>query len=107
MSDPQHDLQHKNRQAQPRPNQLKFWCQLLVLSSLFVAGLELVHAPAAFLLGPMLAAIILVLSDHPMTLHAWPFRLAQVIVGLMMASHMIVGPLLAKWLSLKLKRQML
>lgn len=88
MSGSQNDPQIAFNSTLKILNAPKHWCLLLLLSCLFITGLEVVHAPAAFLLGPMLAAIILVVSNHPMTLHALPFRLAQVIVGLMMASHL-------------------
>ena len=88
MSDPQNDSKTAFISTPKAFNKPRHWCLLVVISSLFVTGLELLSAPAAFLLGPMLAAIILVVSDHPLTLHTLPFRLAQTVVGVMIASHL-------------------
>ena len=79
--------------SKPSTNKNKwwYWVALFLCSGVLVAAMEYVHAPAAFLLGPMIAAIALVVSNHPMSLPAIPFRLAQVMVGLMMASHLPIS----------------
>lgn len=52
-----------------------------VLTALFVA----LHLPAAFLIGPMIAAAALSISGATVTLPKWPLFAAQAIVGAMIA----------------------
>lgn len=88
MTNPHFNSQSEKAQVRSAVKKYRNWGLLLLVSSVFVTGLESVHAPAAFLLGPMLAAIIVVISNLPMVLNPLAFRTAQVIVGLMMASHL-------------------
>ena len=61
------------------------WPVLLVASVALVVPLELAGFPAALLLGPMIAAIILGISDARMRVARPLFILAQGVIGLMMA----------------------
>lgn len=61
------------------------WATLAVLSVLAVVGLELLHLPAALLLGPMAAAILLASAEGSVRVPPIPFYIAQGIVGCMIA----------------------
>jgi len=52
-----------------------------VLTGLFVA----LRLPAAFLIGPMIAAVVLSISGATVTLPKWPLIAAQAVVGAMIA----------------------
>lgn len=64
------------------------WCLLVALSVAVIAGLEGLHVPAALLLGPMAAGIILALLNVRVRVARAPYLLAQSVVGCMIA-HMI------------------
>lgn len=64
---------------------LRNWLPLLILSLLFVAMMELVHLPAALLLGPMFAGIILAILNRPVVVSKTSFGVAQAVVGAMIA----------------------
>ena len=61
------------------------WAALLALSTVLVVPLELSGFPAALLLGPMIAAIVLGVSDARVRVAQPLFMLAQGVIGLMMA----------------------
>jgi hypothetical protein len=61
------------------------WAALLALSIAIVVPLELTGFPAALLLGPMIAAILLGVSDARVRVAQPLFMLAQGVIGLMMA----------------------
>lgn len=61
------------------------WLCLILLSLVFIVLLELVHLPAALLLGPMAAAIIFAASDRPLNVPALLFQFSQGVVGAMIA----------------------
>jgi membrane AbrB-like protein len=61
------------------------WVILLGLSALFSLILELLHLPAALLLGPMIAAIILAMANGTVRLPPILFFLAQGALGCMIA----------------------
>lgn len=61
------------------------WAVLLLLSILVVIGLEVVHLPAALLLGPMAAAILVASADATVRVPRWPFLAAQGLIGCMIA----------------------
>lgn len=61
------------------------WGLLLGLSVVFVGVLELVGLPAALLLGPMAAAILLAAFEGTVRVPRPPFLLAQGVVGCMIA----------------------
>ncbi len=64
------------------------WAALIVLSALFVVVLHLLHLPAALLLGPMAAGIVV--ATHGLTLRTprWTFLIAQAVIGGMIARTM-------------------
>lgn len=64
---------------------------LLLLSVLFEAGLRAVRLPAAPLLGPMAAAIILAAFDAGIHLPRWLFAAAQAVVGCMIAQALNIA----------------
>ncbi|QOL81404.1 AbrB family transcriptional regulator [Pseudooceanicola spongiae] len=73
---------------------LSIWLALVLMSALLAIALELVHLPAALLLGPMIAAIILASSGltspvPPMPAMVIPrpvFGVAQAAIGAMIAT---------------------
>jgi membrane AbrB-like protein len=77
------------------------WTFLLGLSVFFVVPLEVLHLPAALLLGPMIAAIIIAaLGEASIRVPAVPFILAQGVIGVMIArslSPSILGEVIKDW----------
>ena len=65
--------------------QFRTWLQLIALSLLLVVLMELVHLPAALLLGPMFSGILFALCKRPVTIGKKPFSAAQAVVGAMIA----------------------
>jgi uncharacterized protein len=83
--------------ARPRAAQ---WAVLLGLSALFVPALEALRLPAALLLGPMAAAILLAASDAAVRVPHRAFYAAQAIVGCLIARGLpssIIGELTRDW----------
>ena len=79
---------------------LRNWLPLLILSLLFVAMMELVHLPAALLLGPMFAGIILAILNRPVVVSKTSFGVAQAVVGSMIAHAIppsVFGRIAADW----------
>lgn len=70
------------------PRLLARWLLLLICSIALVAFFELFHLPAALLLGPMFAAILFSSTGHSVTLSRNSQRLAQAVVGMMIARAM-------------------
>lgn len=73
---------------------------LVVLSAALAALLIWLHAPAALMLGPLLAAIAISASGAKVTLPLAPFVVAQGVVGSMIAKMIplsIVGDILDHW----------
>ncbi len=66
----------------PRQRQ---WITLVLLSLLFIVLLELVHVPAAFLLGAMAAAIVVAANEGTIAAPATPYILAQGLVACLIA----------------------
>ncbi len=64
------------------------WVALLLVSSVIVFLLELVHLPAALLLGPMAAAVLMATMGGGVRIGNQGFTAAQGIVGMMIASNM-------------------
>lgn len=62
------------------------WSGLIVCSALLVAALEMIHIPAALLLGPMFAAIGFAASGRPLKIARPLFSGAQATVGAMIAA---------------------
>ena len=76
------------------------WGGLIVLSALFTAGLEVFHLPAALLLGPMAAAVLLAINGKAVHLPGPAMHLAQGMVGLMIATILpasMLTEIAAKW----------
>jgi membrane AbrB-like protein len=77
------------------------WMLLLCLSVLFVVPLELLHLPAALLLGPMIAAIVIAaIGEASIRVAPIPFILAQGMIGVMIArslSPSILGEVMKDW----------
>lgn len=67
------------------------WAILFGLSAVLTLVLELVHLPAALLLGPMIAAIVIAALEGTVRVHALPFSLAQGIIGLLIARSVPVS----------------
>jgi membrane AbrB-like protein len=66
----------------PRPAQ---WVLLLALSLILVVPLELLHLPAALMLGPMLAGIAMGAGASRIAVPAPLFTVAQAVIGCLMA----------------------
>jgi membrane AbrB-like protein len=76
------------------------WAVLLLASAAFGIFLELLHLPAALLLGPMLAAILMGVNGRPVTVPRSGFLVAQGVVGALMARALppgVLGEILAVW----------
>ncbi len=63
----------------------RLWLVLLVLSLLFVVLLELLHVPAALLLGTMAAAILVAAHEGKIAVPATPYVLAQGMIACLIA----------------------
>ncbi len=61
------------------------WAILALTSLIFVAGLELLRLPAALLLGSLVAAALIAAADVRLHVPALLFRVAQAVVGCMIA----------------------
>src|SRR6266481_10045556 len=76
------------------------WASLITLS-IGLGGLLLwLHAPAALMLGPLVAAIIVASNGAKVRMPLTPFVLAQGIVGCLIAKMVplsIVGDVLSHW----------
>src|ERR1700678_1059646 len=66
------------------------WTILLLVSLAFIVPLELMHIPAALLLGAMAAAILVAVFDGKLAVPQWPFALAQGLIGCLVARS--IGP---------------
>ena len=72
----------------PLPTQ---WALLVVLSALAAAGFIALRLPAALLLGPMIAAIVVAAGGGTMRLPAPFFLAAQAIIGCMIADKLPIS----------------
>ena len=66
------------------------WGVLLAASLAFIVPLQLIHLPAALLLGAMAAAILFALFEGQLAVPRWPFVLAQGLIGCLVARS--IGP---------------
>jgi membrane AbrB-like protein len=76
------------------------WAALLLLSVLFVLALEAAHLPAALLLGPMAAAIVIAAAEGTLRVPPWPFYAAQGVIGCMIArvfTPSLLGAMVKDW----------
>jgi membrane AbrB-like protein len=73
---------------------------MLFLSGIFVAVLEAVGLPAALLLGPMVAAIVVAAGQGTLRVPHVPFFMAQAVIGCMIARSItpeIIGTMAQDW----------
>src|SRR6186713_512499 len=76
------------------------WVVLVALSAALAALLLWLHAPAALMLGPLIAAIVFAAGNGKVTPPLAPFVLAQGVVGAMIAKMVplsIAGDILRHW----------
>ena len=76
------------------------WAALLALSVLFVLLLEAARLPAALLLGPMAAAIVIAAAEGTLRVPPWPFYAAQGVIGCMIArvfTPSLIGAMVKDW----------
>jgi membrane AbrB-like protein len=76
------------------------WITLLALSAVLVTLLELAHLPAALLLGPMVAGILVSIRETTLRVTARFLVAAQGIIGCMIGSHIpaaILTELVRDW----------
>jgi membrane AbrB-like protein len=76
------------------------WAILVVLSGLFALALEAIRLPAALLLGPMIAAILVALTGSELRVPHQPVLIAQAVIGCMIARSIppsVVGEILRNW----------
>jgi membrane AbrB-like protein len=66
------------------------WAILLLVSLAFIVPLELMHLPAALLLGAMAAAILVAVFDGKLAVPHWPYVVAQGLIGCLVARS--IGP---------------
>ncbi|MES2185067.1 MAG: AbrB family transcriptional regulator [Pseudomonadota bacterium] len=77
------------RTLRGKPQALQ-WTLLLVLTVSFVSVLELVHLPAALMLGALIAAVVLSVYDGRVRVPRTPYILAQGLIGCLVARA--IGP---------------
>jgi len=76
------------------------WSALLVASLACIMPLQLLHIPAAMLLGAMAAAIGVAVLEGGLAVPFWPFALAQSLIGCLVARSIgpaILGTILHRW----------
>ncbi len=85
---------------QGKPEALK-WSVLLAASLAFIVPLELIHLPAALLLGAMGAAIVVAAAlEGKLAVPRWPYVLAQGLIGCLVARSIgpsILSTMLQQW----------
>ena len=84
----------------PSFRHLRRWAILLAISGAFVFFLEVVRIPAAFLLGPMIGAILLAVRDKQVVIPGTVSLLAQGVIGCMIAQSIplsMLGELSRDW----------
>jgi uncharacterized protein len=78
----------------------KQWAILIILSGFLASALEAIRLPAALLLGPMLAAIIVAIAGSGMRVPSQLVLVAQAVIGCMIARSIpptIIGEILRGW----------
>jgi len=76
------------------------WACVLALSTVFVAAMEAMHLPAALLLGPMIAGLLVAAGGGTIRMGDTGFLIAQGIVGCMIAHAMplsVLSGALRQW----------
>jgi uncharacterized protein len=61
------------------------WVTLVAISVVITAVLVWIRLPAALMLGPMVAGIVMVTGGSPLRVSAWPMNFAQAVIGLLIA----------------------
>ncbi len=61
------------------------WCVLLTLTAILAPALQAARLPAAFMLGPLAAAIIVAAIDGSVRIPSQPFVLAEALIGCVIA----------------------
>jgi uncharacterized protein len=77
------------------------WCVLLVASAGFAALLKFVGSPAVFILGSMIAAILVGIGGATIRVHPVAQNVAMAVIGCMIARSFtpaILGTMLKEWL---------
>lgn len=72
----------------PRPVQ---WAVLLPISAIVVSALEMAHLPAALMLGPMIAGILMETGGGTIRIPRIPLNAAQAVIGCMIAQAITPG----------------
>jgi membrane AbrB-like protein len=67
------------------------WLVILLVSALFVGGLEIAALPAALLIGPMLAGVVAGTNGATVRVPRFAFASAQAIIGCLIASSIAPG----------------
>jgi membrane AbrB-like protein len=76
------------------------WVLVLALSAVFVVALEALRLPAALLLGPMIAGILVAAAGGTIRVAETPYAVAQALIGLMIARAIpvsVLGEAAANW----------
>src|SRR4051794_29015146 len=76
------------------------WTVMFVLSAILVVLLEALRLPAALLLGPMIAAILVAAAEGSLRVPRLPFFVAQAVIGCMIARSItpeIIGTMARDW----------
>src|SRR4051812_12520998 len=76
------------------------WTVMFLLSAILVVLLEALRLPAALLLGPMVAAIIVAAAEGSLRVPRLPFVAAQAVIGCMIARSItpeIIGTMVHDW----------
>lgn len=76
------------------------WALLAIMSAVLTTGLEVLRLPAALLLGPMAAAIVMAVRGAGLGLPGMAMTLAQGVVGLMIATILpasLLAEVAARW----------
>ena len=72
------------------------WCILLILSIIFLSLLKMAGLPAALMLGPMIAGIVVESAGGKVRVPIWPFRFGQAVIGCLVA-HAITADIMSSF----------
>lgn len=84
----------------PQPSSFRRWGLLVGLSMLLIAPLQLLNFSAAWLVGSLVACIAVTVRQGNVIVPAWPARIAQGLVGCLIALSMppeILAAMLEDW----------
>jgi hypothetical protein len=88
-SDMAQSTQRVGRTLRAKPTIIQ-WGVLLTASLAFIVPLQLIHLPAALLLGAMAAAILVAVFEGKLAVPRWPYVIAQGLIGCLVARS--IGP---------------